>query len=342
MPYDVNELQLITDEIRSSFSSCCTTVSDHVFSFHEIRAAVNRLRPHKKEGSGDMSSDNFIHAGDDCLQYLALLFSAMIVHGSFPPGFMHSTVVPIPKGHGADASSSSNYRGIALSSILGKIFDSVIMSRYHEQLASSDLQFGFKPKSSTNCCTYVLKEVINHYTFNNSPVFSVFLDISKAFDKVRYCKLFRLLLRRKLPPIILRALLLLYTNNFLRVSWFGVTSNYFLAVNGVKQGAVLSPILFCIYIDELLSSLSKSNCGCHIGCNFIGALAYADDVVLLAPTPSAMRKLLAVCENFASNFSVIFNSSKSKCLIVKPLHYTTPLDCTFTLDNAVIDKVCNF
>ena len=97
-----------------------------------------------------------------------------------------------------------------------------------------------------------------------------------------------------------------------------------------------------MYIDELLSSLSRSDYGCHIGCNFVGASPYADDVVLLAQTPSAMRKLLIVRVNFASNFNVTFNSLKSKSLIVKPLNFVTDVKCTFTLNNAVINNVSDF
>jgi hypothetical protein len=119
--------------------------------------------------------------------------------------------------------------------------------------------------------------------------------------------------------VIVRTLIHLYTNNFVRISWFGVMSDYFLALNGVKQGAVLSPILFCVYMDDLLTALSKSGCGCYIGRQFVGALAYADDIVLLAPTPNAMRKLLQLCQDYADDFSITFNSTKSKCLVVKPL-----------------------
>ena len=76
----------------------------------------------------------------------------------------------------------------------------------------------------------------------------------------------------------------MYANNYVRVAWRGVMSNYFLASNGVKQGGVLSPVLFCLYIDDLLLTLSQSGVGCYVGINFAGALAYADDIVLVAPT----------------------------------------------------------
>ena len=66
-------------------------------------------------------------------------------------------------------------------------------------------------------------------------------------------------------------------------------SDYFVAVNGVKQGGVLSPLLFCVYLDGLLSALSKSKVGCFIGDFFTGALAYADDIVLCAPSATALR-----------------------------------------------------
>jgi len=77
---------------------------------------------------------------------------------------------------------------------------------------------------------------------------------------------------------------------------------------------VISPVLFCNYIDKLLLQLSKSELGCFIGHVFLGALAYADDVVLLAPTHRTMWTMLAVCDNFAREHHVVFNAKMSKCL----------------------------
>ena len=64
---------------------------------------------------------------------------------------------------------------------------------------------------------------------------------------------------------------------------YGNESRWFIANNGVKQGGVLSPVLFCVYIDGLLMSLYRAGLGCYISHMFVGALAYADDLVLLAP-----------------------------------------------------------
>ena len=88
--------------------------------------------------------------------------------------------------------------------------------------------------------------------------------------------------------------------------------------NGVKQGGVLSPLLFTVYIDELLLGLKNSSYGCHIGHIFCGALGYADDVVLLAPTASALRKMLHICEEYSSKYNVTFNTSKTKLIVCTP------------------------
>jgi Reverse transcriptase (RNA-dependent DNA polymerase) len=148
-------------------------------------------------------------------------------------------------------------------------------------------------------CTIILKETIASYVQNQNPVFCTFLDATKAFDRLHYCKLFKLLIKRELPAYIVRVLVNLYTQNSVRVTWDGAISKYFSAVNGVKQGAVLSPVLFCIYIDDLLLLLSEAGIGCFIGSKFVGALPYADDIVLIAPTATALRKLLAVCKGYA-------------------------------------------
>ena len=83
-------------------------------------------------------------------------------------------------------------------------------------------------------------------------------------------------------------------------------------LNGVRQGGVASPVMFCVYIDELLSGLRDKGVGCWFGKFFVGAIAYADDIVLLAPSAGAMRAMLSVCDQFGSQYSVKFNATKSK------------------------------
>ena len=143
-------------------------------------------------------------------------------------------------------------------------------------------------------------------------------------------------------------LLCFYSSNFVRIAWNGVLSEYFLAINGVKQGGVLSPIIFTIYIDGLLVKLSSANVGCYVGIFFVGALAYADDIVLLAPTPSAMRKLLQICEQYAQEYSMTFsfNAKKSKYTVAAPRNRRHLLlsgnICPFVIDDNwfVIDVYC--
>ena len=98
---------------------------------------------------------------------------------------MLSSVLPIPKNIFASVSGNDNYRGIALSSILGKILDHVLLYKYSDKLCTSEQQFGFKRRSCTNVCTLVLKETLRYCVDNYSNVFCSFLDASKAFDRVQ-------------------------------------------------------------------------------------------------------------------------------------------------------------
>ena len=81
---------------------------------------------------------------------------------------------------------------------------------------------------------------------------------------------------------------------------------------------MISPVLFCVYVDGLINLLLDAKVGCYIGHVFASELAYADDIVLLVPTARAMRKLLSLRDEFASGFNVLFNAKKSKCLYIRP------------------------
>lgn len=338
VPFDKEEMDKILISLNEKLCSNSSEKDRNIlFSKEEITNAIANLKPNKNDGSNDLSTNHLKFAPIDLLStHLSNLFSLMLIHGHVPSDLLRGTTIPIPKGNGANLTSSDNYRGITLVSVFSRIIDLVILNRYIDRLCTSELQFGFKRKCSTNMCSFVLKETVSYYISNQTPVYCVFLDASKAFDKVEYCLLFNELCNRNLPALIIRLLLNMYVNQKVCVSWKNVMSNEFSVCNGVKQGAIISPVLFCIYFDNLMLALKREGIGCHIGSWFVGGLAYADDVALLAPSASALRRLLTICESFAQTFHVTFNALKSKCIVFgkRPANLLP-----FTIGNDLIEFV---
>ena len=134
---------------------------------------------------------------------------------------------PIIKDSNGDVSSSKNYRGIAISSLILKVFDNCILMLFGELLSNDDLQFGFQKGCSTVQCTWAVQETISHYPRNGSEIFCCLLDFSKAFDKVNFNQLFRKLLDRNLPAVVLRLVLYIYINQSCFIRWNSVESKPF-------------------------------------------------------------------------------------------------------------------
>ena len=133
---------------------------------------------------------------------------------------------------------------------------------------------GLRKNTRTNRCTFVVNEVLQYYANNKSNTLLTLIGARKAFDRVHYIKLFKLLISRNICPIVARFLSVLYTNQTFRVKWCSHVTDMTHASNGVKQGGVMSPLLFTVYIDELLIRLQKCGYGCYIGNSLYGALGY--------------------------------------------------------------------
>ena len=109
----------------------------------------------------------------------------MLYYGYAPQLFLRSTMIPIPKGGKFCSTNADLYRSIAISSILSKILDYVIIDQQSDSLCTSDYQFGFKSHSSTMLCSTMLIETIQYYDENGrQPLYVLFLDARKAFDRV--------------------------------------------------------------------------------------------------------------------------------------------------------------
>ena len=154
-------------------------------------------------------------------------------------------------------------------------------------------------------------ETVSYFTTRHTDVYACLLDASKAFDRVNFGKLFMLLLERNMPSLIVRYLMDSYARQSVIVQWDGCRSTSFRVKNEVKQGRVLSPMLFAIYIDVLLLQLGTSGLGCYIDNGFLGALGYADDIVIMSPSIRGLNEMIRVCKSYADEYSLLFNEQKT-------------------------------
>ena len=227
---------------------------------------------------------------------------------------------PVVKNNLGDLTSSDNYRAIAKSSLILKLFDWIVLLTQGEKLSSDELQFGYQKLSGTVMCTWTAANVIGHFNRAGNDVFGALLDCSKAFDMVEWVTLFQDLVKKKVSFVFLRVLLFIYQEQSCDVIWNGRFSYRFGVKNGVRQGAVSSPILFGIYIDKLIKLLRQSDIGCRIGSFYYGVMVYADDIILLCPSRLGLQAMINICEKFAGNNNLKFSTnidpkkSKSKCI----------------------------
>ena len=175
-----------------------------------------------------------------------------------PQSLLETTIVPVIKNKCGSLTDSNNYRPIAIATITSKLFESVILMKCEEYLFTSDNQFGFKAQHSTEFCIYSLLEFIDYYKKRNTTVFVTFLDASKAFDLVNYWMLFSKLIDKNVPLFIVKLLVFWYTKQEMKVRWGNTISSSFKVGNGVKQGGILSPVLFNIYMDKLSIALNDT------------------------------------------------------------------------------------
>ena len=160
------------------------------------------------------------------------------------------------------------------------------------------------------------------------------MDASKAFDKVKYDKLFRVLIENEICPLFVRIILNMYLQNNCTIKWNGIFSENFDIKSGVKQGGVLSPLLFALYLDPLLKRLRDSNVGCYMGQTPVNSFSYADDIVILSPSITAMVKLIRICEIYSLEFGLDFNVAK--CCLVPFSSHNNNLNVKLKLNNVEI------
>ena len=220
-----------------------------------VKEACKRMKPGKNDVTDGFTSDVLLHAPDHLFDQLAEVFRSYLVHGDVTLELLSCAFLPLLKGSLKDPSKTDSYRAIAGSSQILKLLDNVVLLVWGDLLKSDTLQFGFKSGTSTTQCSWLVMEVAGYFLRNGSPVITCLLDCSKAFDLCKFSVLFTKLLDKNMPPIVVRMLIFIYEEQEGCVKLVGLRSTTFRLTNGTRQGSVLSPTLFSVYLDDLLVQL---------------------------------------------------------------------------------------
>ena len=303
------------------------------------RSLSQKLKPDCAGGLDGLSANHIMFAHEIIYLHISIFFNLCLVHSYLPAACTNSVITPITKNKHGSVSAISNYRPIALPTVISKYFEHYILFMTSNFLSSVDNQFGFKPAHSTDMCHFLLKQAISQYNTHGSPVFVAFLDASKAFDKVNHHILFKKLTECNVPEIFVKLLANWYSSQLLCVRWGTIYSKFFTVSNGVRQGSILSPILFAVYMNQLSQTLNKLNVGCFIGQHCLNNILYADDICCIAPSCKGLQNLLDVCYEYAQSHDISFNCSKTKIMMFKTKFLKLNFVPKLQLGNCVIDYV---
>jgi ribonuclease HI len=267
-------------EVRGKLKNW-TNVTGPDFTMAEIKKAVKKLKPRKAAGRDGIRSEYVIRLPDEALVELLKVYNHSRTTGWLPQDWRTAVIIPILK-KGKDPAEVSSYRPIALLSHLGKLLERMIGARLVWWLESTGTlnqrQAGYrKGRSTTDQCLRMSQHISD--AFQEKPPARTLLtlfDYSKAFDTVWRTGLLDKMLDKGVPAEIVGWIRAWLVNRRMRVSYDGVESRERTMAEGLPQGAVLSPTLFIVFVDDLLGRISEEAM----------VSAYADDLAIAVTNTS--------------------------------------------------------
>ena len=258
--------------------------------------------------------------------------------GRVPSEWSKGIIKPLPKGE--DLRNPLNYRPITIISIPCKIYANLLNRRLLKWLESNELladeQNGFRRDRSCQDHIYALNSLIYNRKLNKKDTYACFVDCRKAFDTVnRDCLWFKLM-SLGVQGKILQAIQSLYVDVTCSVRINEYFTDFFPVTQGLKQGCGLSPTLFLIYVNDLVTEINALNCGIRFDNNVISILMYADDIVLISESTDELQIMLNSLNSWCCKWRLAINESKTKVIHLRNKN-TLQTDYVFNCgENAIV------
>lgn len=280
----------------------------------EIRLAIHRMKKGKAPGIDDITAEELCESATDSgVKVVHRLCNTIWRKEKIPDEWKRSVIIPIHKKN--DKLDCTNYRGISLLCSSGKVFSSIILQRIKRRTdeSLSEAQAGFRAQRSTIDQIFTLRQLTEKYEEYSKELYTCYIDFRKAFDSVWRRGLWAVMRHYGYPEKIVRILETAYTDTFSAVRVSGELTGWFRTVVGVLQGCVLSPLLFNIFLEMIITmALDEDNFGACINGEIISNLRFADDIAVLAEDTVSLQKMINNVADVSQKMGMKINTSKTE------------------------------
>ena len=326
---------------------------DKDFTLQELREAIfYHLKFHKASGPDGVPNE-FLKWGLEFLQHVLLnLFNQLWKKRVYPASWNELFLVPIFKS--GSFKDPNNYRGIALMSCLGKLFAILVNTRLYtwaeKNSKISKWQGGFRRRMGCDTqCFRLMASIMKQFSRSRGymnklqgRVFACFVDFKKAYDSVNHVLLWKKLMETGISAKILNLLQQMYKDIKCRVKFRGFVSDEFIYSTGVRQGCVLSPLLFNFFINGIVDIIETTDVGISVGDALIFILLYADDIVLIADNENDLQLMVTRLEAFCEQSQLKVNIPKTKWMVFEQRTSKSTINLNLSFIGESLEKVSFF
>jgi len=314
-----SEEQTLKDFIKSNNRTTFNEL-DVKITAKELTEALSNLKNNKSPGLDQISNEMLKNGTHQVNATLLNLFNKVFVLGIYPSIWAQGLLTNIhKKGSFMDP---NNYRGITITSSVGKLLNSILSTRLQGFLRKYNLlsisQIGFEKNSSTADHILTLRTIIDKYTQNSQKLYACFVDFKQAFDTVWHTGLLSKLKTMGIQGFFFKIIESMYskTQIGIKINNFKVTE-FIKSEVGVKQGDNLSPLLFNIFINDLPKYIDKegNTDPVYLNQTALNCLLYADDVVLFSRSKEGLQRCINGLEKFTNKWFLQVNLDKTKTII---------------------------
>ena len=291
---------------------------DYEITLEEMMNARGILKPGKATSIDTINNEMILEALNVYPEAFLNIMNILVKEGRGVSNWLTSLLVPIHKKGAVD--DPDNYRGIALISCLAKFFYAILNNRLmdyclkHQILSPS--QLGFLAGNRTSDAHIILYNLINEYCHKRGrKLYGCFVDFSKAFDSIPRDRMFQKLLDIGITGKFYDLIKYIYEGDQLCIKINDTITSSIKTMMGVRQGCVLSPLLFNIFMADFPRSLSQ-DVGVHLTDSIcINCILWADDIILLSESEEGLNKLLSELKTYSDKNQLKVNIEKTKCMI---------------------------